>query len=77
VRDPGIVEAELADIAAIQDDITKAERIVVWAAIHPDEVAFAIRLFRGRNDSLWHWARQHDPEKHPVVSNDNDLPTGD
>jgi hypothetical protein len=59
VRDPDIVEAELADIAGIQDDITKAERIIAWAAIHPDEVGFAIRMFSGREDALHKWAREH------------------
>ena len=59
MRDPEIVEEELADIAAIQDDITKAERIVTWSAMHPDEVAFALRFFRGRSTGLDNWLKHH------------------
>ncbi len=35
VRDVQIVEEELAEIAAIQDDLTKFERIIAWSAAHP------------------------------------------
>jgi hypothetical protein len=48
MRDPQVVEAELVEISAIQDDLTKLERIVAWCATYPDEVPFALRFFRGR-----------------------------
>jgi hypothetical protein len=47
-RDEQTVEAELMEISAIQDDITKLERIVAWCAAYPDEVPFALRFFRER-----------------------------
>jgi hypothetical protein len=50
MRDPQVVEAELVEISAIQDDLTKLERIVAWCATYPDEVLFALRFFRGRID---------------------------
>jgi hypothetical protein len=59
VRDPQLVEAELVEIGAIQDDGTKLERLIAWSATHPDEVAFAIRLFAGRSDGIGEWARRH------------------
>jgi hypothetical protein len=52
MRDPQIVEAELVEISAIQDDLTKLERIVAWCATYPDEVPFALRFFRGRIDNV-------------------------
>jgi hypothetical protein len=51
MRDPQVVEAELIEISAIQDDLTKLERIVAWCATYPDEVPFALRFFRGRIDA--------------------------
>jgi hypothetical protein len=48
MRDPHVVEAELVEISAIQDDLTKLERIVAWCATYPDEVPFALRFFRDR-----------------------------
>jgi len=59
VRDPQVVEAELVEIGAIGDDITKFERILAWSAAHPDELAFALRYFSGRSDRLGEWARRH------------------
>lgn len=47
-RDEQVVEAELMEISAIQDDTTKLERIVAWCAMYPDEVPFALKFFRGR-----------------------------
>jgi hypothetical protein len=47
-RDEQVVEAELMEISAIQDDIVKLERIVAWCAAYPDEVPFALRFFRQR-----------------------------
>ena len=47
-RDEQTVEAELMEISAIQDDVTKLERIVAWCAAYPDEIPFALRFFRGR-----------------------------
>ena len=48
MRDPEVIEAELIEISAIQDDTTKLERIVAWCATYPKEVPFALRFFRGR-----------------------------
>jgi len=59
VRDTQVVEAELIEISAIGDDLTKFERLVAWSATHPDELAFAWRYFSGRSDRLGEWARQH------------------
>lgn len=50
-RDEQVVEAELMEISAIQDDTVKLERIVAWCAMYPDEVPFALRFFRGRLES--------------------------
>lgn len=63
MRDPQIVEAELIEIGAIQDDATKFERLIAWSATHPDEVAFALRLFSGRTDGLGEWVRRHTREE--------------
>lgn len=48
MRDPEIIEAELVEISGIADDTIKFERIVVWCALHPDEVSFALHQFMGR-----------------------------
>ena len=50
-RDEQTVEAELMEISAIQDDITKLERIVAWCAAYPDEIPFALRFFRARREA--------------------------
>jgi hypothetical protein len=47
-RDEQVVEQELMEISAIQDDITKMERIVAWCATYPDEIPFALSFFRSR-----------------------------
>lgn len=47
-RDEQVVETELMEISAIQDDTTKLERIVAWCATYPDEIPFALRFFRRR-----------------------------
>ena len=47
-RDEQVVEAELMEISAIQDDVLKLERIVAWCAMYPDEIPFALRFFRGK-----------------------------
>jgi hypothetical protein len=62
VRDVQIVEEELAEIAGIQDDLTKFERIIAWSAAHPDEVVFAVRYFSGRSKGLEKWIEQHSRE---------------
>jgi hypothetical protein len=49
MRAPEIIEAELIEISAIADDTIKLERIIVWCATHPDEVAFALHQFMGRH----------------------------
>jgi hypothetical protein len=49
MRDPEVIEAELADISGIAQDENKFERIVAWCATHPDEVPFAIRFLMGRS----------------------------
>jgi hypothetical protein len=59
VRDPQIVEEELVEISAIQDDITKFERLIAWSAVHPDEVAFAARFLSGRTSGLDEWVEKH------------------
>lgn len=59
VRDPEIVEEELVEIGAIQDDITKMERLVAWSTVHPDELAFAVRFLSGRTSGLDKWIEKH------------------
>lgn len=63
MRDPQIVEEELVEIGAIQDDITKVERILAWSAAHPDEVPFAIRFMSGRTSGLEAWIEKHSKEQ--------------
>ena len=48
-RDEQVIEAELMEISAIQDDTVRLERIVAWCAMYPQEVPFALRFFRGRS----------------------------
>jgi len=59
VRDVQVVEEELSEISAIQDDLTKFERIIAWSAAHPDEVVFAVRYLSGRSKGLEKWIEQH------------------
>jgi len=51
-RDEQIVEAELMEISAIQDDTVKLERIVAWCANYPDEIPFALHFFRRRSQAV-------------------------
>ncbi|HMF74399.1 MAG TPA: hypothetical protein VK604_01935 [Bryobacteraceae bacterium] len=50
-RDEQVVEAELMEISAIQDDMVKLERIVAWCAAYPDEIPFALSFFKARSDA--------------------------
>lgn len=47
MREPAVVEAELVEIAALADDETRFNRIVVWCAAHPDEIPVAMHLLLG------------------------------
>jgi len=47
MREPEIIEEELIEIAALGDEETKLNRIIVWCATHPDEVPFAIHALMG------------------------------
>lgn len=62
MRDLAVIEAELSEISGIQDDLTKFERIVAWAADHPDEIPLALRFFTGRSKSIEEWLHRH-PQK--------------
>ena len=59
VRDPQLVEAELVEISAIGDDAVKLERLIAWSAVHPDEVAFAVRFLTGRSKGIGEWIQRH------------------
>ena len=54
MRDTEIIESELMEISAIADDSIKLERIIVWCASHPDEVALALHMLMGRRDKRLH-----------------------
>jgi hypothetical protein len=47
-RDEQVIEDELMEISAIQDDTTRLERIVAWCAMYPSEIPVALRFFRMR-----------------------------
>jgi len=47
MREAQVVEAELVEIAALADDETRFNRIVVWCATHADEIPLAIHLLLG------------------------------
>jgi hypothetical protein len=47
-RDEQIIEDELMEISAIQDDTIRLERIVAWCATYPEEIPVALRFFRLR-----------------------------
>jgi hypothetical protein len=47
MRQPDIIEEELIEIAALGDEETKLNRIIVWCATHPDEVPFAMHALLG------------------------------
>jgi hypothetical protein len=48
MREPQVVEAELVEIAALADDETRFNRIVVWCATHPDEIPIAMHILLGQ-----------------------------
>ncbi len=41
-----MIEAELIEIMAIQDDTLKLERIVAWCATYPEEIPLCAALFQ-------------------------------
>jgi hypothetical protein len=47
-RDEQVIEDELMEISAIQDDTVRLERIVAWCAMYPEEIPVALRFFRMR-----------------------------
>jgi hypothetical protein len=47
-RDEQVIEDELMEISAIQDDTIRLERIVAWCAMYPEEIPVALRFFRMR-----------------------------
>jgi hypothetical protein len=47
MREAQVVEAELVEIAALADDETRFNRIVVWCATHADEIPLAIHILLG------------------------------
>jgi hypothetical protein len=47
MRQPDVIEEELIEIAALGDEETKLNRIIVWCATHPDEVPFAMHALLG------------------------------
>jgi hypothetical protein len=47
MREAQLVEQELVEIAALADDETRFNRIVVWCATHPDEIPLAIHILLG------------------------------
>lgn len=47
-RDEQVIEDELMEISAIQDDTTRLERIVAWCSMYPGEIPVALRFFRMR-----------------------------
>ncbi len=59
MRDLAVIEAELSEISAIQDDTLKLERILAWSAAHPHEVPLALRFFVGRSNGIEEWVQHH------------------
>jgi len=47
MREPQDIEAELVEIAALADDETRFNRILVWCASHPDEIPTAMHILLG------------------------------
>jgi hypothetical protein len=47
MRETQEVEAELVEIAALADDETRFNRIVVWCATHPHDIPLALHLLIG------------------------------
>jgi hypothetical protein len=48
MRQPDIIEEELIEIAALGDEETKLDRIIVWCATHPDEIPFGMHILMGK-----------------------------
>jgi hypothetical protein len=59
MRDLALIEAELSEISAIQDDTLKLERIIAWSTSHPHEVPLALRFFVGNSKGVEEWLRRH------------------
>jgi hypothetical protein len=47
MREPQVIEAELVEIAALADDETRFNRIIVWCATHTDEIPMAMHILLG------------------------------
>jgi len=59
MRDLALIENELSEISAIQDDTLKLERIIAWSAAHPHEVPLALRFFIGNSKGIEEWLQRH------------------
>jgi hypothetical protein len=59
VRDLTVIEAELSEINAIQEDTLKLERIIAWSAAHPHEIPLALRFFVGNSKGIEQWVERH------------------
>jgi hypothetical protein len=44
------IETELVEIAALADDETRFNRILVWCAAHPDEIPTAMHILLGNRE---------------------------
>jgi hypothetical protein len=66
VRDIEVIEEELVGIAAVQDDLTKLERLIAWSSMHPDEVVYAVRFLSGRTKGIDSWIREHSNKPQPI-----------
>ena len=64
MRDLAVIEAELSEISAIQDDVTRLERIIAWSVDHPHEVPLALRFFSGNSKGLEQWVHRHSNSEH-------------
>lgn len=51
MREPQEIDAELVEIAALADDETRFNRILVWCAAHPDEIPTAMHLLLGQKSA--------------------------
>jgi hypothetical protein len=56
MREPQEVEAELVEIAALADDETRFNRIIVWCATHADEIPMAMHILLGDKIATGHKA---------------------
>ncbi|HEX4169445.1 MAG TPA: hypothetical protein VHZ55_28620 [Bryobacteraceae bacterium] len=66
MRDEQVIESELMEISAIQDDTIRLERIVAWCATYPEEVPFALRFFRRRSKSATKSSEPEDYKAQPL-----------